>query len=253
VCVSAVVIIPARLGSTRFPEKVLASKTGRPLVQHVVDQVRQCQQVTRIIVAADDERVRAALLPFGTEVVMTRPSHPSGTDRVAEVVETLTGADLIVNVQGDEPQIEPQTVDRLIDHARRRQSKMATVVTAFKPGMNVADPNIVKAVLARDGSALYFSRAAIPHRRDTAGVAPIYFHHLGIYAYARDFLPEFARWSPTPLEQIEKLEQLRALEHGVRIDTIEVAAAAPGIDTPEQYDDFADAMMMMIYPTGFVF
>lgn len=216
---------------------MLAARTGRPLVQHVVDQVRDCGRVREIIVAADDARIVDALKPFGTRVVLTDPNHPSGTDRIAEVARAID-AELLINVQGDEPEIEASTVDALIERMTQTGSKMGTVVTPFAPPRDPSDPNIVKAVLAIDGSALYFSRHAIPFHRDAADQAPTYFHHLGIYGYRRDFLLEFAKWSPTPLERAEKLEQLRALEHGTRIDTIQIAHAPAGIDTAEQYEAF---------------
>jgi 3-deoxy-manno-octulosonate cytidylyltransferase (CMP-KDO synthetase) len=233
---NATVIIPARLASSRLPEKVLLSDTGRPLVQHVVDQVRRCRRVSQIIVAADSPRVADALRPYQTRVILTDPDLPSGTDRIAAVAKDLTD-DLLINVQGDEPEIEPDTVDALIDRMARTGSAMGTVVTPFAPPRDPADPNIVKAVLALDGSALYFSRHPIPFRRDAASAATTY-HHLGIYGYRRSFLLQFAAWTPTPLELTEKLEQLRALEHGVKIDTIQIATAPAGIDTQEQYNAF---------------
>jgi len=236
---NATVIIPARLQSSRFPRKMLAARTGRPLVQHVVDQVRKCRRVRQILVAADDVAVAEALKPFGTQVILTDPNHPSGTDRIAEVATRLDD-ELIVNVQGDEPEIEPATVDLLIERMTQSGSRMGTVVTPFAPPRDPADPNIVKAVLAIDGTALYFSRHAIPFNRDAsaADAGPTYFHHLGIYGYRRDFLLEFSSWQPTPLERAEKLEQLRALERGVRIDTIRIASAPSGIDTEQQYEAF---------------
>lgn len=233
---TATAVIPARLQSSRFPEKVLADRTGKPLVQHVVDQVKRCRNVREIIVAADSQRVADRLKSFGTRVILTNPDHPSGTDRIAEVAMQID-AELLVNVQGDEPEIEPETIDLLIERMNQTGSRMGTVVTPFAAPRDPADPNIVKAVLALDGSALYFSRHAVPFDRDGTG-KPTYFHHLGVYGFRRSFLLEFASWSPTPLEQTEKLEQLRALEHGVRIDTVTIPSAPAGIDTAEQYDAF---------------
>jgi 3-deoxy-manno-octulosonate cytidylyltransferase (CMP-KDO synthetase) len=247
--VSATVVIPARLGSTRFPEKILAASTGRPLVQHVVDQARRCRNVAQVIVAADDRRVVDALQPFETRVVLTDPNHPSGTDRIAEVARTL-GDDLIINVQGDEPEIEPETIDALIDRMGKTGNRMGTVITPFAPPRDPNDPNIVKCIVALDGTAIYFSRHPIPFRRDAAGPTPTYFHHLGIYGFRRDFLLEFATWKPTPLEQIEKLEQLRAIEHGIRIDTITIAKAPAGIDTPEQYQAFINRLKVVKHPAS---
>jgi 3-deoxy-manno-octulosonate cytidylyltransferase (CMP-KDO synthetase) len=233
---AATVVIPARFGSTRFPAKILAAATGKPLVQHVVDQVRLCKRVGRIIVATDDQRIVEALRPFGTEVRMTSPAHQSGTDRIAEVARGISD-EIVVNVQGDEPEIEPEIVDALIERLQGHDDDMATAATPFAPGADPANPNLVKVVLAIDGRAIYFSRSPIPYRRDPAIDLP-YLLHLGIYAYRRSFLLEFASWKPTPLEMTEKLEQLRALEHGKSIFVLKVRRATHGIDTPEQYDEF---------------
>ena len=233
---SATVVIPARFGSTRFPAKILAAATGKPLVQHVVEQVRQCRRVRQIIVATDDQRIASALEPFGTTVAMTSPAHQSGTDRIAEVARGLSD-EIVVNVQGDEPEIEPEIVDALIARLENSDDDMATAATAFGPHADVADPNLVKVVLGIDGRAIFFSRAPIPYRRDDAlGLASLL--HLGIYAYRRSFLLEFASWKPTPLEVTEKLEQLRALEHGRKINVITVSRATCGIDTMQQYEEF---------------
>lgn len=233
---AATVVIPARFGSTRFPAKILAAETGKPLVQHVVDQVKKCSRVTRIIVATDDARISDALRPFGTTVQMTSPDHQSGTDRIAEVARGLSD-EIIVNVQGDEPEIEPEIVDALITRLETSSDDMATAATAFAPDADVNNPNLVKVVMTIDGRAIYFSRSAIPFRRDGSVNLPSYLH-LGIYAYRRDFLLAFSGWSQTPLEQAEKLEQLRALEHGKSIYVLKVRRATHGIDTPEQYAEF---------------
>jgi 3-deoxy-manno-octulosonate cytidylyltransferase (CMP-KDO synthetase) len=242
---AATVIIPARYGSTRFPAKILAASTGRPLVQHVVDQVRKCQRVRDVIVATDDERIVAALRPFGTNCRMTSASHQSGTDRVAEVAAGLDDP-IVVNVQGDEPEIEPQVIDALIERLETNSEDMATAATLFAADADPQNPNLVKVVMAVDGRAIYFSRRLIPFDRDrngdsnspANGGSPTYYLHLGIYAYRRPFLLEFASWKPTPLERIEKLEQLRALEHGRSIGVLVTHRATHGIDTPEQYEAF---------------
>jgi 3-deoxy-manno-octulosonate cytidylyltransferase (CMP-KDO synthetase) len=234
---AATVIIPARYGSTRFPAKILAAETGKPLVQHVVDQVKKCKSIREIIVAADDERIAAALKPFGTRCVMTDPNHASGTDRIAEVAAKLKD-DIIVNVQGDEPEIEPGIVDQLIEQLRSAEANMATAATPFPDGADVNDPNLVKVVTDKRGWALYFSRAAIPFRRDDNGPPTPYYLHLGIYAYARPFLLRLANWMETPAEMSEKLEQLRVLQHGEKILVTIVDRATHGIDTPEQYREF---------------
>ncbi|HEY0007756.1 MAG TPA: 3-deoxy-manno-octulosonate cytidylyltransferase [Tepidisphaeraceae bacterium] len=233
----AVVIIPARFGSTRFPAKMLASETGRPLVQHVVDQAKQCRRVREVIVATDDPRIADTLAAFGTKCVMTSADHQSGTDRVAEVAETLED-DIVVNVQGDEPEIEPAIIDSLIERMETHDDDLATAATPFTAEADPANPNLVKVVTSQLGLALYFSRSPIPFARDAADVPPQYMLHLGIYAYRRAFLLQFAKLAQTPLERAEKLEQLRALENGRRIFVMPVARATHGIDTPEQYDDF---------------
>ena len=233
---TATVIIPARFASTRFPAKILASDTGKPLVQHVVDQAKKCRKVREVIVAADDQRIVDALRPFKTKAVLTSPSHQSGTDRIAEVAGSLQD-EIIVNVQGDEPQIEPATIDGLIEHLQNSDDDMATAATAFPAGSEASDPNLVKVVTDAAGRAIYFSRSPIPYHRDSTSSAA-YDLHLGIYAYRRKFLIEFASWKPTRLELTEKLEQLRALEHGRSIFVLKVNRAVHGIDTPLQYADF---------------
>jgi 3-deoxy-manno-octulosonate cytidylyltransferase (CMP-KDO synthetase) len=235
---AATVIIPARFASTRFPAKIIASETGKPLVQHVVDQIRKSKRIREVIVAVDDQRIAEALRPFGTKCVMTSPSHVSGTDRVAEVAKGLSDQ-IIVNVQGDEPEIEPEIVDELVERLEKSGDEMATAATPFPPGADPANPNMVKVAMTLVGRAMYFSRSVIPHQRDaTAANRPAYYLHLGIYAYRRDFLLQYTAWPPTPCELAEKLEQLRALEHGAAIHVVKVERATHGIDTPEQYADF---------------
>jgi 3-deoxy-manno-octulosonate cytidylyltransferase (CMP-KDO synthetase) len=236
---TASVVIPARYGSTRFPAKILASATGKPLVQHVVDQALKCRRVRQVLVATDDKRIADALKPFGTMTIMTSAAHQSGTDRIAEVAKTLTDA-IIVNVQGDEPEIEPQIIDGLIALlSENPAAAMVTAVTRFPADQDVANPNLVKAVISSGGRAIYFSRSPVPYLRDpNSNDSTPYYLHLGIYAYRRDFLLEFASWPPTPLEKTEKLEQLRALEHGREIGALVVDRATHGIDTPEQYQEF---------------
>lgn len=235
---AATVVIPARFGSTRFVAKILASDTGRPLVQHVVDQVRKCTRVREILVATDDQRIADALRPFETRCVMTSTTHQRGTDRIAEVARSLDD-DIIVNVQGDEPEIEPPIIDNLIARLETSADDMATAATPFAQCADPNDPNLVKVVMDTTSRAVYFSRSAIPFRREpTSTTNATYYLHLGIYAYRRDFLLKYASWAPTPLEQTEKLEQLRALEHGRSIYVLKVNRATHGIDTAEQYQAF---------------
>ena len=236
---AATVVIPARFGSTRFPAKIVASDTGKPLVQHVVDQAKKCKRVDRVIVATDDQRIVDALRPYDTQVVMTSSLHQSGTDRIAEVAEKLT-CDIVVNVQGDEPEIEPETIDALIHRLETvPQDDIATACTPFRSGSNPLDPNLVKVVMDDKGRAIYFSRAPIPYRREADFIENSAYHlHLGIYAYRRSFLLKFSSWPQTPLEKTEKLEQLRALEHGRSIYVLKIDRATHGIDTPEQYAAF---------------
>lgn len=234
---AATVIIPARFGSTRFPAKILAARTGRPLVQHVVDRAKQALRVREVIVATDDARIVDALKPFNTRCVMTSRAHASGTDRIAEVARTLED-EIVVNVQGDEPEIEPGIIDALVARLESSDDDMATAATPFPAGADVSDPNLVKVVMTSEGRAMYFSRSPVPFRRDADGRAPQYYLHLGIYAYRRPFLLDFAGWPVSPCETAEKLEQLRALERGRSIYVHEVKRATHGIDTPEQYEAF---------------
>jgi 3-deoxy-manno-octulosonate cytidylyltransferase (CMP-KDO synthetase) len=235
---AAIVVIPARFGSTRFAAKILASETGKPLVQHVVEQARKCLRVRNVLVATDDQRIADALGEFGTRCVMTSAAHQSGTDRIAEVASGLSD-EIIVNVQGDEPEIEPEVIDGLVERLESSSDDMATAATPFPSRADPNDPNLVKVVVGVDGRAIYFSRAPIPFRRDPASATNAGYHlHLGIYAYRRTFLLEFAGWRPTALEMTEKLEQLRALEHGRSIWVQKVRRATHGIDTPQQYADF---------------
>ncbi len=204
----------------------------------MVDRVRKCRRVREIIVAIDDQRIGEALKPFKTRCIMTSLAHVSGTDRVAEVAKGLADQ-IIVNVQGDEPEIEPQIIDELIERLEESGDEMATAATPFPPGADPANPNLVKVVISGEGKAMYFSRSQIPFQRDaTAGPGPTYYLHLGIYAYRRNFLLEYTAWPPTPCELAEKLEQSRALEHGAAIHVVKVERASHGIDTPEQYAEF---------------
>jgi 3-deoxy-manno-octulosonate cytidylyltransferase (CMP-KDO synthetase) len=233
-----VAIIPARYESTRLPGKPLADLHGRPMIQHVYERAQRARGVERVLVATDDERIRAAVAAFGGEAVMTRADHPSGTDRIAEVARGLD-AEVIVNVQGDLPLLDPDVVAAALAPLTADAGlPMATISTALTRREEVEDPNVVKVVTDRDGYALYFSRSPLPFHRDgaLAGGGPLAYKHIGLYVYRRDFLLGFARLAPTPLEQAEKLEQLRALEWGFRIRVTEVAAASIEVDTPRDLD-----------------
>ena len=226
------VIIPARWASTRFPGKPLVPLRGKPLVQHVWERAGRAKRVGRIIIATDDMRIAEAAFDFGAEVALTSPKHPTGTDRLAEVVRQLKSASIILNVQGDEPDIAPSTIDRLAE-ALQDDPKLG-MVTAANPltdPADVQDPNVVKVVTDLAGRALYFSRSVIPHDRDGRGGVK-YLRHQGIYGYRRKVLLAFVKWKPTPLEQAEKLEQLRALEHGIDIGVIVVRRESVGVDVP---------------------
>ena len=222
---------------------MIANQTGKPLVQHVVEQVKKAKKVRNIIVATDDGRIVEALKPFGTIVTRTLGDHQSGTDRIWEVVNEWPG-ELIVNVQGDEPEIEPETIDRLVEHmeaSENSQDDIATAATRFPGGSDVNDPNLVKVVMREDGRALYFSRSPIPFQREpNASDNAAYYLHLGVYAYRWQFLKDFSVWPVSALEKTEKLEQLRALEHGRSIFVLKVDRATHGIDTPEQYAAFVE-------------
>jgi 3-deoxy-manno-octulosonate cytidylyltransferase (CMP-KDO synthetase) len=226
------VIIPARWASTRFPGKPLVPLRGKPLVQHVWERAGRAERVGRIIIATDDMRIAEAAFDFGAEVALTSPKHPTGTDRLAEVVQQLKSASIILNVQGDEPDIAPSTIDRLAE-ALQEDPKLG-MVTAANPltdPADVQDPNVVKVVTDLAGRALYFSRSIIPYDRDSRGGVK-YLRHQGIYGYRRKVLLAFVKWKPTPLEQAEKLEQLRALEHGIAIGVIVVRRGSVGVDVP---------------------
>ena len=239
---STIAIIPARYASTRFPGKPLAKDTGKFLIQHVYEQVRRAPVLDRVIVATDDDRIASAVASFGGECVLTRADHPSGTDRVAEVAQTLD-CDIVLNIQGDEPEIEPDAVQALIAMLEGGDSPMATLACGFddlqRCGINAdpRDPGCVKVVIAQ-GRAIYFSRSLVPYPRNSVADCAGPYLHLGTYGYRREFLLQLAALKPTPLERIEGLEQLRVLEHGYSIAVGLVERAAVGIDTPEDYAAF---------------
>ena len=225
-------VIPARYGSTRLPGKVLADLGGKPLVWHVHRRAAQARLVDETVVATDDHRVVDALRPYGVPVMLTRGDHPTGTDRLAEVAERHP-SDIVVNVQGDEPLIDPGTIDAAVRPLLADPAlPMATVRHRIRDARRIGDPNVVKVVCDGRGRALYFSRSPIPHVRDAAPEPPpIYWQHVGLYAYRREFLLQFASLPQTQLEKAEKLEQLRALEHGFPIGVVETEHESIGVDT----------------------
>jgi len=236
----AIAIIPARYASTRLPGKPLLDQTGMTLIQHVVQAVSTALSIQDIVVATDDERIESAVDSFGGDCVMTRADHPSGTDRLAESAEILglEDDDIVVNVQGDEPEMPGACVDQLVGLLVESNCPMATLATPL--GYEEAsDPNKVKVVLRADKRALYFSRSPIPFDRDSERKVQ-YLLHLGIYAYRVAFLKQYASLAPTPAEQTEKLEQLRALESGFDIAVGVTDYHGRGIDTPEDYQAFLD-------------
>lgn len=228
-------VIPARWGSTRFPGKPLHPIAGRPLVQHVWDQCAKCSNLALVTVATDDERIAEAVRGFGGHVTMTRDDHPSGTDRAAEVAEAFPEASHVINIQGDEPLIDPGLIDRLAaDLIAQPGLPMITAANPMEPGdPAIDDPNVVKVTIDANGNALYFSRSPIPHPRNRPEGLK-FFRHKGIYGFRRDFLFDFVGWPPSLLEQTEGLEQLRALENGGRIRVVLTHDDSPGVDTPEQ-------------------
>ncbi len=240
------VVIPARFGSSRLHGKALLDIAGKSMVQHVYEQ--SClSDAERVIIATDDERIRSAAQGFGAEVVMTSPDHPSGTDRLQEVVEQLglPGDYRVVNVQGDEPLIPPALINQVAQNLyANREAGIATLCERIHQASELLDPNVVKVVVGVNGMALYFSRAPIPWPRDQLDADKPqlpepdgWLRHIGIYAYRAAFLNDFVSWPPAPIEQLEKLEQLRAMFHGVPIHVgLAQADVPPGVDTEEDLE-----------------
>ena len=228
-------VIPARYASTRLPGKPLALIAGKPMIQHVYERACHAVMPQEVVVATDSKIVADAVKEFGGKVMMTSPDHPSGTDRLAEVALSYPDIDVIVNVQGDEPMIPPEVIDRLAQaFADDNDLNMATLKTLMGEE-DYNNPNAVKVVTDQNGYALYFSRSLLPYPRNRKGDFKVY-KHVGIYAYRRSFLLSYAAYEPTPLEQIEGLEQLRVLENGQRIKVLESKFQGIGIDTQEDLD-----------------
>ena len=232
-------IIPARHASTRFPGKPLAPVAGKPLIQRVVEQCQRAKSLSELIVATDDERISSAVKKF-CRVEMTSPDHPSGTDRIAEVAGKIS-CDAVVNIQGDEPLIEPAVIDAVADALVN--CEMSTAATRIKSSADLDNPNVVKVVVSAAGRALYFSRRTIPYLRDAARgsaneqlAAFPFLKHIGIYGYRRETLLRLVKFPVSPLEAAEKLEQLRALENGIPIAVVTVNYDSVGVDTPEDVE-----------------
>jgi 3-deoxy-manno-octulosonate cytidylyltransferase (CMP-KDO synthetase) len=234
----ATVIIPARFASTRLPGKPLLAQTGKPLIHHVIHAVEKARGIGQVVVATDDERISRAVAQAGARAVMTRPTCRTGTDRLAEAADALQLDDeqVVVNVQGDEPDIPPTCIEKLVDLICDGASAMATLATPLSPD-RAHDPSKVKVVLNARNEAMYFSRSIIPYDRDALGQSN-YLLHLGLYAYRAGFLRWFAQADSTPAESSEKLEQLRVLENGHTIAVEVVDYDGAGIDTPEDYAAF---------------
>lgn len=230
-------VIPARYSSTRFQGKVLADILGKPMLQHVWERARQAHLLDDLIIACDDERVAKAAQGFGAKVVLTSKGHISGTDRICEIVNPMD-VKVVVNIQGDEPLIHPTMIDSvarvLLDD---KTLSVATIMKAIDEPEIINDPNVVKVVIDKNNFALYFSRSAIPHHAQNSEIKlPVYFKHIGIYGYTKDFLFTYKNLPVSYLEKVERLEQLRILEEGFRIKVIETKYDTIGVDTPEDLE-----------------
>ena len=236
---SCIAIIPARFDSKRFPGKVIEPLAGKPLIVHTYERTIQAESVRRAVIATDDQRVADAVSDYGIETVMTRSDHESGTDRISEVAESLD-VDIVVNVQGDEPLVEPATIDAAVQALLRdSEAAISTAKHSIQRWEDINDPNVVKVVTDLQNRALYFSRSPIPYIRGKS-VEEVgemsYWQHVGLYVYRKDFLIQFPKLNVTPLESLEKLEQLRALENGYSIVVVETEHKSIGVDTPEDLE-----------------
>jgi 3-deoxy-manno-octulosonate cytidylyltransferase (CMP-KDO synthetase) len=230
-------VIPARFASSRFPGKALAPLAGKPILQHVYERASHARYISKLIIATDDDRIAKVARSFGAQVQMTRPDHLSGTDRVAEVASS-DHAQVIVNIQGDEPLIDPGAVDAaalaLLDDP---ELPMATLKKRIEIPGEIDNPNVVKVVSDFAGDAIYFSRCPVPYLRDGSGI--VHYKHIGLYVYRREFLLAYSGLPVGPLEQAERLEQLRAIENGYRIRVVETEYESLGVDTPEDLERIA--------------
>jgi 3-deoxy-manno-octulosonate cytidylyltransferase (CMP-KDO synthetase) len=228
----AVGIIPARWSSTRFPGKPLYYIAGKPLLRHVLERCLHASALDSVIIATDDMRIANAAFNWGAEIALTSPRHHSGTDRVAEVAKKATEFAYIINIQGDEPLVDPRLINRLVSKLRsNRKIDIVTAAHPFPDPAEAASPHQVKVVVDRAGRALYFSRATVPYARNFSETR--YLRHQGIYGFRREALLQFVKWKSAPLERAESLEQLRALENGVKVHVLVTKHGSPGVDTPE--------------------
>ncbi len=229
-------VIPARFASTRFPGKALASLDGRPMIEHVWERASKSSYLTDLVIATDDERIASVARRFGARVRMTSPHHPTGTDRLAEVASAIE-ASLYVNIQGDEPLINPEAIDAaILPLTDEPELAMGTLRKRIDFADEVQNPNVVKVVTNLAGDAIYFSRSAIPFERDGREGLPVYYKHIGLYVYRRDLLLKYPDLKVGPLEEAERLEQLRALENGFRIRVVDTEYESLGVDTPQDLE-----------------
>jgi 3-deoxy-manno-octulosonate cytidylyltransferase (CMP-KDO synthetase) len=244
--VKAIGVIPARWGATRFEGKVIADLLGKPVIQHVWENARKARTLDDLVVACDDERIAQVVESFGGKAVYTSPNQPSGTDRLAEVVNPLD-IKIAVNIQGNEPLVKPIMIDNLVlALEEEKEAQMATIIKRVEDESELTNSNVVKAVVDKNGYALYFSRYAIPYNRTgetDPKKRPVYYKHIGLYAFTKDFLFTFRNLPHSSLENAEKLEQLRALEYGYKIKTVETKFDTIGIDRPEDIRRAEEAIL----------
>jgi len=244
-----VLVIPARRRSTRLPNKLLLRQTGKTVLQHTYETACQTRSPRQVLIATDDNQIACEARQFGAQVVMTSPDCPSGTDRVAEAIREIDAAQIIINLQGDEPDIDPAAVDKLAESLLNNPAAaMATLATPIRDSAQLHDPSCVKVVFSPEGRALYFSRSPIPHAREwddelLQADPPLFHQHIGVYAYRRNLLLRLAQLPQGRLEQLEKLEQLRVLEQGETILITQIDQPTRGIDTPEDYAAFVERRM----------
>ena len=242
----AIGIIPARWGATRFEGKILANLLGKPVIQHVWENARKAKMLDDLVVACDDERILRAVEAFGGKAIYTSPDQPSGTDRLAEVVNPLD-VKIAVNIQGDEPLVKPIMIDNLVIALQdEKKAQMATMIKRIEDESELTNSNVVKVVTDRNGYALYFSRYSIPYNRTgetDSSKKPVYYKHIGLYAFTKDFLFIFRNLPKSALENAEKLEQLRVLEYGYKIKTVETKFDTVGIDRPEDLKRAEEALL----------